>query len=64
MAHVGNIKKKLGISGGAQIDLLIDRRDRVTDVCEIKFSIGEYSMTKEHAETLADKVNVFRNSVK
>lgn len=79
MAHVGNIKKKLGISGvaticsvwreksengGAQIDLLIDRRDQVTDICEIKFSIGEYSITKEYAETLADKVNVFRNSVK
>jgi uncharacterized protein len=51
--HLQNLKQALGISGvytevsawrskksepGAQIDLLIDRQDRVINVCEIKFS--------------------------
>lgn len=30
--------------GGAQIDMLIKRRDRVITICEIKFSNGEYQI--------------------
>ena len=29
-------------SGKAQIDLVIDRRDRTINICEIKFSVGEF----------------------
>lgn len=79
MAHINGIKDRLGISGvatvcsawreksengGAQIDLIIDRRDQVTDICEMKFSLGEYSITKEYAESLMNKINVFRDTVK
>ncbi len=49
---------------GAQIDMLIDRRDRVINVCEIKFSTGQYEIDKKTDENLKKKVAVFRDSTK
>ena len=48
-------------SRGAQIDLLIDRRDRVINVCEIKFSINPYIIDKEYELQLRNKLGVFRS---
>lgn len=47
-------------SKGAQIDLLIERRDRVINICEIKHSINEYEIDKEYERTLRDKIEAFR----
>ena len=47
-------------SKGAQIDLLIERRDRVINICEIKHSINEYEIDKEYERTLRDKIDAFR----
>ena len=73
--HVKNIKKHLQIggvyaeistwrsqakSGGAQIDMLIDRKDRIINVCEIKFSTKPFVITKAYAENLRNKMMVFR----
>ncbi|MCB0597421.1 MAG: ATP-binding protein [Lewinellaceae bacterium] len=75
MHHIDPIKKHLGISGvytevspwrsqqaepAAQIDLLIDRNDRVINICEMKFSVAPYSITKTYAEQLANKIMAFR----
>lgn len=75
MNHIDAIKKHLGISGvytevspwrsrqaepGVQIDLLIDRNDRVINICEMKFSVTPYSITKVYADQLANKLMVFR----
>ena len=49
----------LGISG-AQIDLIIERRDRVINLCEMKFSINEYSIDKEYDRVLRNKLDTFR----
>lgn len=72
--NISAIKKALGISGimtkeyswrskesehGAQIDLLIHRRDMVINVCEIKYSIGKYVITKDYKENLANKLQAF-----
>lgn len=46
---------------GAQVDLIIDRRDRVIDICEMKFSENEFSIDKEYAENLRNKMDVFRS---
>lgn len=40
---------------GAQIDLLIDRRDRIIDILEMKFSRDNYTITKEYDEVLRNK---------
>jgi len=45
---------------GAQIDLLLDRQDRCINICEMKFSSGEFVIDKKYATELDTKVNVFR----
>ena len=51
-------------SGKAQIDLVIDRRDRTTNICEIKFSVSEFSIDKDYEERLKKKMQVFREATK
>lgn len=51
--------EEMGIQG-AQIDLLIERRDRVINVCEIKFSLNEYVIDKEYDMILRNKLEAFR----
>ena len=51
-----------GISwDGGQIDLLIDRRDDVINICEIKYSSEQYVITKEYERHLIDRTALFRN---
>lgn len=80
MCHIAQIKNALGISGTAsrqcswrgvdpsgkkaQIDLLIDRRDGIIDVCEAKFSSTPYTITKAYEAELENKLGVFRSAVK
>jgi hypothetical protein len=47
---------------GAQIDMLIDRADGVINICEMKFSINPYTITKAYAEKLKQKISVFRSA--
>ena len=44
---------------GAQIDLLIDRQDRVINLCEIKFSDREFVIEKEYDRNLRNKIGTF-----
>jgi type II secretory pathway predicted ATPase ExeA len=45
---------------GAQIDMLIDRRDMVINLCEMKFCRTEYVINSEYAKELRRKIEVFR----
>ena len=49
-----------GSSSGAQIDLLIDRRDQVINICEVKFSMNEFQIDKDYDQRLRNKIAVFR----
>lgn len=49
---------------GAQIDLLIDRRDRCVNVCEIKFSEGGFELTKAYVRELENKLRVFAETTR
>lgn len=49
---------------GAQIDLLIDRRDKAINVCEAKFYSGEFSIDKEYALKLRNKISTFKSTAK
>ena len=40
--------------------MLIDRRDRVINLCEIKFSINEFAIDKKYDQTLRNKIDTFR----
>ncbi len=50
--------------GGAQIDLLIDRRDFVINICEMKYSESAFVINKSYAGELENKLNVFRKETK
>jgi hypothetical protein len=45
---------------GAQIDLLIDRKDGVINLCEMKFGDTAYEISKKYAGELRTKEEVFR----
>ncbi len=47
---------------GAQIDLLIDRRDRFINICESKFYGGEFTIQKDYSMNLRNKVEAFRSA--
>ncbi|MBQ7632343.1 MAG: ATP-binding protein [Paludibacteraceae bacterium] len=49
---------------GAQIDMLIDRDDNVINVCEMKFSQGEYELTEKYDLELRNKVGTFQSKTK
>ena len=49
---------------GAQIDLLIDRRDRAINVCEVKFCTGEFVIDKEYSLQLRNKIMAFKTATK
>ena len=49
---------------GAQIDLLIDRKDRVINICEIKFSGDEFTIDKEYEQNLRRKITRFVEETK
>ena len=53
--------KETGVPG-AQIDLLIDRRDATINVCEMKFSEGPFTIDSKYAAELRAKLEVFRKT--
>ena len=52
------------VRDGAQIDLLIDRRDHVINLCEMKYSIDEYIIDKEYDKALRNKISTFVETTK
>ncbi len=48
------------IEKGTQIDMLIDRGDRIINLCEMKFSINPYRITDSYEQTLRDRMNIFQ----
>jgi len=79
MYHTEQIKYALGISGiqssvsswrsatlenGVQVDLIIDRRDNIVNLCEVKFSINKFTIDKKYAQELRDKISAFRAETK
>ncbi|GHT09008.1 hypothetical protein FACS189426_06100 [Bacteroidia bacterium] len=75
--HIPQIKHKLGISGvstnysswrsmenSAQIDLVIDRNDHIINLCEMKYSKDEYTITKEYNDILRKRYAIFTDETK
>jgi AAA+ ATPase superfamily predicted ATPase len=75
LSHIDQIKNALGISGvqtatsawigekdgqKAQIDLVIDRRDQVINLCEMKFSTSPFAIDKAYAGVLRNKIGLFK----
>ena len=45
---------------GAQIDMVLDRRDHIITLCEMKFSLNEYEIDKAYDRSLRNKIETFR----
>ena len=45
---------------GAQVDLVIERGDRVTNLCEMKFASSEYVIDADAAAALREKIAAFK----
>ena len=58
------IPRKGKAEKGAQIDLLIDRKDRSINICEMKFYTDEYSIDKSYASELQQKLEIFKEKTK
>ena len=74
-AHIPQIKHALGIAGvstqtyalykeNAQIDMVIERSDKVVDLCEIKFTDRPYALSKREAELFSNRMDVLLQSFK
>ncbi len=74
LMHVSEIKGALGISGvetseysfrskshnpGAQIDLVIERKDGVINLCEMKHTIAPFAIDRNYAANLENKKEAF-----
>ena len=49
---------------GAQIDMLIERADRVINLCEMKFTGGEFSIDKDYDAKLRNKIEALLSATK
>ena len=54
------IIKKDGRKAASQIDLLIDRADRVINLCEIKFANKEFVIDKSYEEKLRQRSDIIQ----
>lgn len=75
MAHLTEIKNKLGILGvststyalhhkDAQIDMVIERGDNIVNLCEMKYSDEPFTIEKRYADSLRNKRSVLRSLIK
>ena len=48
----------------AQIDMIIERTDRIIHLCEMKFSSERFIITKKYEEELRDKMTIFKQETK
>ena len=79
LLHIKQIKTVLGIAAvstnitnwrsknvetGAEIDLLIDRRDNIINICEIKYSDKEFTINKSYSDNLRNKKATFAEDTK
>lgn len=75
MSHIPQILKAIGVDRiltqyyswrstespkGAQVDLVIDRADGIINLCEVKYSTGEYSISKDEFLKLSNRSEAFR----
>lgn len=54
-------KKGRDSEDGTQIDLVIERADRIINLCEIKFAREPYVITKEYARRLLARQSLFKS---
>ena len=49
---------------GSQIDLIIERADRIIHLCEMKFCQGSFRITADYDKKVRDRTELFREKTK
>ena len=49
---------------GGQIDLVIDRNDKTMNLCEMKYSRDEYSISEKYAEKIRKRMSMFQKKTR
>jgi uncharacterized protein len=57
-------KKGTKTESGIQIDLLIDRNDKVINLCELKFYHNPWTLTRKDREAILEKIALFKSLTK
>ena len=57
--HTVLLVAQQGEFGGAQIDMLIERADRVINLCEMKYSIYPYALDKAESLKIRTRIGDF-----
>ena len=60
-AEISPWRSKSSEGERAQIDMLIDRADRVVNICEMKYSTNDYTIDKKYDAEIRRKLDVFAN---
>ena len=75
MTHIPQVLKAIGVDRihteyyswrssesekKAQVDLIIDRADGIINLCEVKYSTGKYTISKDEYLKLANREEAFR----
>lgn len=76
MAHVASVKRALGIdristkfyswrskqaNPKAQIDMVLERADGIANMCEMKYSAGEFTLSHDEDMRVRNRVSAFRS---
>lgn len=75
LTHINQVKRKLHIDymaceyyscrlSDAQIDLVLERADRIINICEIKYSTDKYLIDKAEYEKVMHRAEAFRRETK
>lgn len=78
--HIPQIKAALSIGGVqssvsswicdqqgkrlAQVDMVIDRRDQMVNLCEMKYSMSEFTITPDYMQRILERAELFRSTTK
>jgi AAA+ ATPase superfamily predicted ATPase len=54
------LRQSKGELTGVQIDLLLDRKDNIVNLCELKFYNDKFSLDKADADALRQKITLFK----
>jgi DNA-binding MarR family transcriptional regulator len=58
------LRQSKGELTGVQIDLLLDRKDNIVNLCELKFYNDKFSLDKADADALRQKITLFKTYTK
>lgn len=76
--HIAQIKRALGISGvstnefawskkddnlGAQIDMIIERKDNIVNMCELKFYNDEFIVDKSYDKVIRNRISLLEKEI-